>query len=166
MNIFWIEKTLAGCASSLCDKHVVKMSLEYVQMLCNVHHVYASAVPKSSLYKPTHTSHPCSKWVLECSENYNLLYRLWCLTCDEYTKRYGRVHKCDATFRSLLSAPPYGLLSAGKPTLPPVVGNGTWNPTNWEHLVYGYRAYYKSKALDVEMTWRGGRAPAWYSEEL
>lgn len=36
MNIFWLDNDLRQCAIAHCDKHVVKMCVEYAQILSTV----------------------------------------------------------------------------------------------------------------------------------
>ena len=38
MNIFYLDHDVQKCAEMHCDKHVVKMILEYAQLLCTAHH--------------------------------------------------------------------------------------------------------------------------------
>jgi hypothetical protein len=39
MNIFYLDKDPKTCAQYHCDKHVVKMILEYAQLLSTAHRV-------------------------------------------------------------------------------------------------------------------------------
>ena len=90
MNIFVLDESPVVSAKYACDKHVVKMILESAQMLCSVQ-------PEGTApYKRTHYNHPCTKWVRESSRNYEwLLIHAYAL-CDEYTRRYDKVHKTQA----------------------------------------------------------------------
>lgn len=40
------------------------------------------------LYKPTHISHPCSRWLLERDDNFVWLYFLWLGLIEEYHARF------------------------------------------------------------------------------
>ena len=62
MNIFYLHPDPETCAQYHCDKHVVKMILEYSQMLSTAHHE-CDGVPGFLCYKPTHKNHPCAVWV-------------------------------------------------------------------------------------------------------
>lgn len=95
MNIFVLHNDSIISAKMLCNKHVVKMILESTQMLCNC---FDSDV---SPYKRTHYNHPCSIWVRESLENYNWLKAHAYALCNEYTKRYGKIHKCQNILDSL-----------------------------------------------------------------
>jgi hypothetical protein len=91
MNIFVLDKDTKKCAVYHNDKHVVKMILEYAQLLCGAHHMTDSKyeIP----YKLSHKNHPSAIWTRECIENYIWLCDLGLELCDEYTYRYGKRHK-------------------------------------------------------------------------
>ena len=77
MNIFFLDLNQRKCAKWHVDKHVIKMILESVQLLCSAHHIFPN---KNNLYSPpyklTHKNHPCSKWVRESLSNYKWLIKL------------------------------------------------------------------------------------------
>lgn len=97
MNIFILDLDLEKCATYHVNKHVVKMCVEYAQLLCNAHHISGS---ESSIpYKLTHKNHPCSVWVRECIENYKWLCDLALFLCKEYRIRYDKIHKSEAVIK-------------------------------------------------------------------
>ncbi len=62
MNIFVLDYDSVKAAQMQCDKHVVKVPLEKVQVLC-------TAFPKGKApYKLTHFNPPCSIWCRESRE--------------------------------------------------------------------------------------------------
>ncbi len=69
MNIFALDTDPVTCAQYHCDKHVIKMILESVQMLSTTCSILGAEAP----YKPTHANHPCTKWVRESWENFGWL---------------------------------------------------------------------------------------------
>ena len=90
MNIFYLDRDPAKCAMMHCDKHVVKMILEYAQLLSTAHHL-VDGEPSIDCYKPTHKNHPSAVWVRESRCNYQWLYQLLdSLLLVEYTFRYGK----------------------------------------------------------------------------
>lgn len=116
MNIFYLSKNQTECAQQHVDKHVVKMILEYSQLLSTAHRVLdgvetagfsASGRKKkvwklnssydSILYSATHINHPSAIWARRGFENYQWLHSLLVELCKEYTYRYGKIHKCEAT---------------------------------------------------------------------
>ena len=57
MNIFYLHDDPIYCAQMHCDKHVVKMILEYAQLLSTAHHEI-DGTPSIDCYKPTHKTIP------------------------------------------------------------------------------------------------------------
>lgn len=101
MNIFVLSKNPKLAARYHCDKHVVKMIIEYTQMMSTTHHHFTGISPM----KPTHKNHPCTMWVMQSVHNYNRLAQLALDLCGEYTKRYNKVHSLEKTIRQLQKAP-------------------------------------------------------------
>ena len=89
MNIFVIDKNPRKAARQLCDRHVVKMALETAQLLSTVSHQKGFKAP----YKASHQKHPCTIWAGKSLGNWRWLVAHGLAICDEYTRRYGRVHK-------------------------------------------------------------------------
>jgi hypothetical protein len=102
MNIFFLSANKKECVEMYVDKHVVKMILEYTQILCSVHHICGS-VDESYVvpYKLTHKNHPCNVWTRESLSNYVYLVDLALELCKEYTYRYGKIHKSEQYIRKL-----------------------------------------------------------------
>lgn len=114
MNIFYLDKDVKECAKMHVDKHVVKMILEYAQLLSTAHRVLDGTqsvglsttgrkqtryvLPdnrESKLYVATHVNHPSAVWVRKSIKNYYWLSNLLVELCKEYTYRYEKVHKCE-----------------------------------------------------------------------
>lgn len=114
MNIFYLDSNPKICAEQHCDKHVVKMILEYAQLLSTAHRVLDGSMSvglsetgrkrvsydlpddrEFSLYRATHINHPSAVWVRQSRKNYVWLYTLLHYLCKEYTHRYGKVHKVE-----------------------------------------------------------------------
>jgi hypothetical protein len=78
MNIFALRPDPAIAASVHCDQHLHKMIVESAQMLSTMVHVtdIGDAILKRVIYKPTHTNHPCTKWVCEAQKNAGWLISL------------------------------------------------------------------------------------------
>ena len=105
MNIFYLDRDCVTSAQYHTDKHVVKMILEYSQLLCTAHRILDDDVD-DRLYRATHKNHPSAKYVRYTDSNYNFVYRMFTALCDEYTYRYGKVHLTDTKLRELLKTPP------------------------------------------------------------
>lgn len=106
MNIFYLDDDVTTCAQYHCDKHVVKMILEYAQLLSTAHRVLDKDDVPSVLYKATHINHPSAKWVRLSMANYKWLYELFMETCREYTFRYNKRHKSELLLSSHLRLVP------------------------------------------------------------
>lgn len=91
MNIFIVDQDPVIAAQSLHDRHIVKMCLETAQILCTVAHQRGIAAP----YKPTHANHPCTVWAGATWQNCYWLGVHGIALCREYTRRFGKVHKCE-----------------------------------------------------------------------
>ena len=86
MNIFVLDNNPEVCATYHCDKHVVKMILESVQMMSTV--LRDQGVDAG--YKATHRNHPCTLWLKESLGNWNWLKALVVALNKEYRYRYGK----------------------------------------------------------------------------
>jgi hypothetical protein len=93
LNIFILDYDPIKAARYQCDKHVVKMPLETAQILCAIFE------PGKAPYKRTHFNHPCTIWSRESKENYLWLIQHGLALCDEYTYRYGKIHKSRAIIK-------------------------------------------------------------------
>lgn len=126
MNIFYLSHNANECAEFHADKHVVKMCIEYAQLLSTAHRVvdgqlwygvnakgrklqryfHPDSIMNSTLYKACHVNHPSAVWVRMSNENYNWLYELWMALCNEYTHRYGKIHASQEKLEYYLLLPP------------------------------------------------------------
>ena len=129
MNIFYLERTPKLCAMSHHDSHVIKMILEYSQLLSTAHRVLDGhevivnyvdkngknktrkeyhlddKVMNGMLYKATHRNHPSAIWVREHEQNYRFLYMLLCECINEYQFRFGKIHACRKLLNCLRHSP-------------------------------------------------------------
>ena len=184
MNIFFLDHDVKTCAKMHADKHVVKMILEYAQLLSTAHRVLdgtqstglsatgrkqtryvLSDSRESIMYSATHINHPSAVWVRKSVLNYDWLHRLLVELCKEYTYRYGKVHKCEATglVQSLGNVPLnlnplIGSFTEPTPAMPDdviIVGNA----------VSSYRNYYIKHKQHLA-SWKGKvnsrNTPEWF----
>ena len=102
MNIFFLDIDPKKCAEYHCDKHVVKMLLEIVQLLFTAHHLLGT--PKELLaYKPIkNINHPMCIWIRMNIHNYMYSVDLALCLAHEYTYRYSKIHSCEKHVRWLL----------------------------------------------------------------
>ena len=150
MNIFLIEKDQKGhidwskSARSLDNYRVVKMILESTQLMCTALNQLEGR--ELTPYKSTHINHPCSKWLRESYYNFHNLYIHAKSMCEEYTLRFGKVHKCEPIIEDCYSyATIYrfqALWRNRSETQPPLCMPDEFKS---DDLVESYRKYYASK---------------------
>ena len=153
MNIFVLDYDIEKCVQYHCDKHVVKMCIEYAQLLCSVH--LASNPNAIVPYKITHKNHPCAIWARMSIQNYEYLFSLAVLLGEEYTYRYDKVHKSALAIETL-GIP--SLPDTGFTTQPKCVHDDF---KDTEDVVEAYRAYYiRDKAYFCK--WTNRDTPLWF----
>ena len=140
MNIFYLAHNPTDCAKLHCNKHVVKMILETAQLLSTAHHERGSTAP----YKSTHRNHPSAVWVRSGVKQYRWAYRLLEALSDEYTNRYGKVHKTWERCSEALSEPPTAIEDIDWSEPPQCM------PEECKHksTVIAYRRYYEHKRAE------------------
>ena len=72
MNIFYLDKDPVKAAEYSCDKHVVKMPVESLQMISTCFHFRGFNAP----YRMSFAYHPCTIWARESSQNMEWLVDL------------------------------------------------------------------------------------------
>ncbi len=158
MNIFYLDKDPKIAARLHCDKHVVKMIIEYAQLMSTAHRMLdgehyidassgrriqrwrLSGNAEATLYKASHVNHPSAIWTRESAYNYHFLYKLFCSLCDEYTRRYGRVHATDEKLREILALPPKNIPINKRFFAPP---QAMPDDVKVEDCVEAYQNYYR-----------------------
>ena len=106
MNIFYLDADPVKCAQAHVDKHVVKMILEYAQLLA--HRVIDGQLTgerDAALYKASHVNHPSARWVRDSQSNYRFLFELWQELLKEYKYRYDKIHASARLLPHLQVAP-------------------------------------------------------------
>lgn len=91
MNIFASSVSTKESAQALDDKRLIKMILESAQMLSTNLNLNGIKGP----YKTTHQNHPCAIWTRTSHANYFWLFGHFMFLCEEYTYRFGKIHKCE-----------------------------------------------------------------------
>ena len=181
MNIFILSECPVKAAQLQCDKHVIKMIVESAQMLSTAHRmldgVQEHRKSKSGMrvvkywalqdereelfYKAVHTGHPCTVWTCESVANYQWHYEHFVALCDEYTYRYGKVHRSDTLLREALARTPERLLRENR--TPFKLAMGTNPECISEDPVKSYRAYYQTKQDRFSMVWTAREVPEWFT---
>ena len=163
MNIFYLHEDPKTCAEMHCDKHVVKMILEYAQLLSTAHHVLDDVLtPHPLLYKQTHKNHPSAIWARNSDKNYDWLWLLLDKLCKEYTKRYNEVHKTERDGRvELLKNKPIEMWPHnGTFTEPPQCMDDYCKVEG--NTMMAYRNYY-IKEKSYMARWKFTQEPIWYT---
>ena len=129
MNIFTTNICPIVSAQEMCDKHVVKMIVEYAQLMSTAHRVldgeqyegrtrlnhrikrwlHPDKDLEELLYKASHIKHPSGIWCRSTTGNYKWLYDHFIASCDEYTHRYGKTHLTRTKLEEVFKTPPKNL---------------------------------------------------------
>jgi hypothetical protein len=178
MNIFYLSSDPQQCAEYHADKHVVKMILEYAQLLSTAHRILDGQeyVDNSSgrkikrwklddgredmLYKATHINHPSAIWARQGQATYSWLYALWVSCLNEYTHRYGKSHACEK-LRFVLANIPKNLKNSNWSEPPQAMPDEC--KTN--NAISAYRQYYIMKKNGFAR-WTNREIPKWYSHGI
>ena len=180
MNIFYLHENPIQSAKWHLDKHVVKMPIEYAQLLSTAHRLLDGTMwidrtannrrikrwrldddREDNLYKAGHINHPSAVWCRETTANYFHLFSLYTATLAEFTYRYGKQHGASKPWL-WLQRPPKNLkrdeltpMPQAMPDYCKIVGDS----------IGAYRKYYINEKKRFA-TWRGkinGREiPEWY----
>lgn len=177
MNIFALHPDPCVAAKMHCDKHCVKMIIEYAQLLSTAHRVldgvqYEDKTSSNRrikrwrlndsreqyLYKATHINHPSAVWTRQAKSNYQWLYILFTELLAEYTHRYGKKHECSKLVDKLRVVP-YNISNTSftmpTPAMPDIYKVGS--------VVESYRNYYRGDKKRFA-TWKNRQVPEWFND--
>ncbi len=101
MNIFVLDNDIQKSVQNHCDKHVVKMPIEGLQVCSTI--LQDIHGPKDWLYKPTHNNHPIVKWAAQCKQNFLYTLKYAELLLQEYAYRYSKTHASTRVLDSINS---------------------------------------------------------------
>ena len=160
MNLFilaWVHQEIAEC---MIDKHVSKILLEAVQMLCTALHVLEPGM-HPNIYKMTHKNHPVSIWCRTSKENFEWTLQLIDCLHEEWRFRYKhtKIHKS------------YLMAQYIKDHIPVFPEQGLTPfalamPDEYKTSdpVESYRNYYVSKRSIA--TWKNRSPPDWFYDRI
>lgn len=135
MNIFALSRDPSECAVYHVDRHVIKMPIEYAQLLSTAHRMLDGkleervqpsnrtkkfmllqgeelilqdkwVIQNQQCYLNTHVNHPCAIWARATKQNYMWLFSLFAAISREFEYRYGKPHKSWETLNKFLSNAP------------------------------------------------------------
>jgi hypothetical protein len=158
MNIFVLDESPSVAAEYHMDVHVVKMILETAQMLSTAHRIL-DHIPdgETALYKKTHVNHPCAVWARENSENYLWAFTLYLSLCDEYTYRFGKIHKTDRQLTEILCELPKNIPRSTSKTK---FALAMPEEFKYDDAIKSYRSYYQFKANTLSrVSWKKRKIP-------
>ena len=167
MNLFILSLCFQECAEWMFDKHVSKMILEAVQMLCCAKMMLdAEGVVEDGLdlYRQTHKNHPVSIWIRTSQENYIWTLNMIDAMHTEWKFRYGhpitKKHKAYELAELLACTVP----SADKFEKTGLTPFAQAMPDEYKHEdpVEAYRRYYQSPDKQKIATWKNRSKPVWY----
>lgn len=182
MNIFILDNDAVAAAQLQCNRHIVKMPLESAQMLSTAHRILDGRRLKGPsksgkrlvdiwvhpdpnlddvLYKSVHAHHPCTTWTMETDSNYRWHYEHFLALCDEYTYRYGKLHKSYKNLKEILANPPKNIPS-GPLTSQPLAMKANPECMNYRDIVGSYRKFYQTKQHRFKMIWTNRPVPEWF----
>jgi hypothetical protein len=182
MNIFVLSENPIEAAQMQCNKHISKMVVESAQMLSTTHRMLDGKLTRgpsksgktmskkwihpdpdmdSVLYKAVHMNHPCTVWTMASSANYDWHYQHFVALCEEYTHRYGKVHKTDLILRSVLQYLPKNI-NIGKLTQFALAMKANPECIYKNDPVRSYRAFYQTKQDRFKMVWSKREVPDWF----
>ena len=179
MNIFYVHQEPKICAQQHVDKHVVKMILEYAQLLSTAHRILDGVeyVGKSKsgrkatryllsddrehhLYLASHLNHPSAKWTRHSACHYRWLFKLWIELMREYNYRYGKIHSAARLIPYLKELPkniPENGFSAPWRAMPEQFKADRSEP---DYTIKSYRAYYLGAKTSM-FKWKNRPQPEW-----
>jgi hypothetical protein len=176
MNLFILSLIPVEIAESMMDKHISKILLEAVQMLCTAKRVLdpEESEADAMLYKLAHKNHPVTIWCRTSRANF-----VWTLDVidamhTEWKYRYGhpetKIHKSYQVAQILRANIPADD-KFPRPESEGVTPFALAMPDEYKDpagdAVKSYRAYYMSPEKRRIASWKKLRAaPSWYFTEV
>ena len=170
MNIFYLDGNYRKAAEMHCDKHCVKMILEYAQMLSTAHRVLDEDDAHPDLYKIAHKNHPSTIWTRSSKQHYDWLFRLFRMLSAEYSIRFGlindsrdvfKVHKTWDKLGKILEVAPKNIKDNGWVDPPQCMPDHCKD----DDVVKAYRNYYIKEKNNFAV-WKYTAEPVWFSEGI
>lgn len=169
VNLFILHEDPKENVKMYCNKHVVKMGLEAVQILYTAWHELdgTNKVKKRwqykyskspGPYKPfSNAKHPCVLWAMQSANNYEYVHRLATAIFKEYTYRYRKIHKSSYHLR-MLRKPPYKL----RKKYIGITRFAQAMPEQYksDNVVTAYRAYYNGEKQHI-LQYKCRSIPEW-----
>jgi hypothetical protein len=170
MNLFILSLVQKKIAQFMMDKHVSKILLEAVQMLCSGKRILdPDDLINDKLYKLAHKNHPVTIWCRKSKANF-----LWTLELveelhNEWKYRYNhpenKIHKSYLIAQILKNNLPSDDKFEEKGLTPFALAMPEKHKS--EDAVLSYRNYYMSHDKQKIASWKKRREkPKWYNVEV
>lgn len=167
MNLFILSLNFQECAECMFDKHVSKILLEAVQMLCTAIQIVDpenEITSKIKLYKIAHKNHPVTIWMRNSLDNYLWTLNLVDAMHEEWKFRYNhppeKMHKSYVVAKYLREYAPsaYKFPSSGLTQFALAM------PVEYKRddPIESYRIYYQSPDKQKIASWKNREKPSWY----
>jgi len=167
MNLFILSLNVRECAEFMFDKHVIKIILEAVQMLCTTIQVVDPTneiYQHVKVYKIAHKNHPVTVWMRASLENYMWTLDLVEAMHEEWKYRYN--HPPEKKHKSFEVA---AYLRTYAPTADKFPSTGLTpfalampDECKSDDPIESYRKYYQSEAKQKLASWKKRGKPDWY----
>jgi hypothetical protein len=168
MNLFILSLNFAECAQYMFDKHVSKIILEAVQMLCTTMQIVDPENEIQNhikLYKIAHKNHPVTIWMRTSRENYMWTLELVEAMHNEWKFRYD--HPEDKMHKSYIVAT---YLKQYAPSADKFPSRGLTTfalampvECKTDDPIESYRIYYQSQEKQKIASWKKRGKPHWYT---
>ena len=175
MNLFWLSRRMKRNARYHCNKHVVKMCTEAVQLLYTAWWMLEPSGawrPSAPLnragehgYRMTHMNNPLAIWVRSSRTNYLLCVEYALTVSAEYTKRYKKTHASQAHAEWLRDNLPPSLPDTPMTPIPLIIAQ---KPVPYartkKQAVAAYRKFYAETKRDF-LVYPDGQRPSWIRDD-
>ena len=181
MNIFYINEDPKIASLEHCDKHAVKMCVEYAQLLSTAHRLLDGKefVGKSktgrnvkrwkhpmdfmdkNLMLACHTKHPSAIWCRQTRGNYSWLLHLLKHLLKEFTYRYGKRHSVEDRIPYLNMLPQNINMTPEITEMPQCMPEYCKIPNN---PLAAYKNYYIKEKTRFA-TWKNREIPKWFQKK-
>jgi hypothetical protein len=168
MNLFILSLIQREIAEYMMDKHVSKILLEAVQMLCSAKRILdlEDDVTNSYLYKMAHKNHPVTIWVRKSLANYmwtldlvEELHKEWRFRYEHPDTKFHKSYLIAQILRANVPSPEKFLIEGLTPfalAMP--------DKYKTDDPIQSYRNYYMSEDKQRIANWHKRRGqPSWYN---
>ena len=171
MNLFILSLSFKECAESMFDKHVSKILLEAVQMLCTAMQIVDPDNEIKNvikLYKICHINHPTTIWIRSSLENYIWTLDLVDAMHEEWKYRYDhppdKIHKSYIVAKHLRTFAQSDDKFQHVGLLPFALAMPIECKSN--DPIESYRKYYQTPEKQKIASWKKRNKPDWYQLKI